>query len=125
MSAEYTPPILLDNGGIELDATPDFEGDLELVATLEGMHVAYLRPVDQIALRDLLNRLHPTSLQAALDAIKALPHEDYCCTKGCPGFGLATCGKVFTYGDECDGSECSCFMSGPLRAIRNALGEDA
>lgn len=60
-------------------------------------------------------------LLAALDGVLALPHEDYCCTKGCPGFGLATCGKVSKYGDWCDGSECSCFMSGPIAAITKAL----
>ena len=64
-------------------------------------------------------------LHAALDAIEALPHEDYCCTKGCPGFGLAMCGKVDAENIHCDGSECSCFMSGPLRAIKEALGDDA
>jgi len=63
-------------------------------------------------------------LIAAVEAVVGLPHEDYCCTKGCPGFGLATCGKVHKYGDECDGSECSCFMSGPLRALTQALGGD-
>lgn len=62
-------------------------------------------------------------LHAALDAVEALPHEDYCCTKGCPGYGLATCGKVRGYGDHCDGSECSCFMRGPLDAIQSALRE--
>lgn len=64
-------------------------------------------------------------LLAAVKAVTALPHEDYCCTKGCPGFGLATCGKVHKNGDECDGSECSCFMSGPLRAIESALRDEA
>ena len=64
-------------------------------------------------------------LLAAVKAVTALPHEDYCCTKGCPGFGLATCGKVHKNGDECDGSECSCFMSGPLRAIEAALRGEA
>ncbi|MDQ0100474.1 hypothetical protein J2T10_000093 [Paenarthrobacter nicotinovorans] len=62
-------------------------------------------------------------LLAAVQAVAELPHEDYCCTKGCPGFGLATCGNVHKSGDECDGSECSCFMSGPLRAIESALSE--
>ena len=58
MSAEYTPPIELGGGAVEIDTTPDHDGDLE-VCTRDGDHVAYLRPADQIVLRDLLNRLHP------------------------------------------------------------------
>lgn len=54
----YTPPIALDGGSIEIDTSPDFEGDLE-VWDREGAHVAYLRAADQIVLRDLLNRIHP------------------------------------------------------------------
>lgn len=65
-----------------------------------------------------------SKLLAAVESIIALPHEDYCCTKGCPGFGLATCGKVHKNGDECDGKECSCFLSGPLNAVAAALGSD-
>jgi hypothetical protein len=56
--SDYTPPIWLDSGSLEIDTTPDHDGDLE-VCTTEGDHVAYLRPADQIILRDLLNRIHP------------------------------------------------------------------
>ena len=72
---KYTPPITFDNGGIELDTTPDSDGDLELVTTLEGMHVGYLRPADQIALRDFMNRLHPTEPKQITTAeeLDALP----------------------------------------------------
>ena len=72
---EYTPPITLDNGGIELDTTPDSEGDLELITTLEDMHVGYLRLADQLILRDLLNRLHPQEPRTITTAeeLDALP----------------------------------------------------
>lgn len=77
MSTEYTPPIQLDNGGIELDTTPDHEGDLELIATMEDMHVAYLRPADQVAVRDLMNKLHPPQPRTVntVEELEALPNE--------------------------------------------------
>lgn len=88
MSTEYRPPITLDNGGIELDTTPDSEGDLELIATLEDMHVAYLRPADQIALRDLLNRLHPPQPRtvSTVEELDALPVGAVVRTAGGDGF---------------------------------------
>lgn len=75
MSAEYTPPLLLDSGRVELDSTPDSDGDLELIATMEDMHVAYLRPSDQLAVRDLLNRLHPPKPRTVttMEELDALP----------------------------------------------------
>jgi len=55
---EYTPPMELDGGTIEIDTTPDFDGDIE-ITNRDGDHIVYLKPADQIALRDLLNRIHP------------------------------------------------------------------
>lgn len=77
MRTEYAPPITLDNGRAELDTIPDSDGDLELIATLEDVHVAYLRPADQIVLRDLLNRLHPMELRTVttVEELDALPFE--------------------------------------------------
>lgn len=60
-------------------------------------------------------------LVAALRAVLALRHEDYCCTLGCPGGGW--CGLPMD--QFCDATRCSCFMAGPIRAIAAALGEDA
>lgn len=59
-------------------------------------------------------------LAAALRAVLALRHEDYCCTLGCPGGGW--CGLPVD--QFCDGTRCSCFMAGPIRAIAVTLGED-
>ena len=86
----------------------------------EKRYVAF--DVDKRDVQFIANaRTDTARLLAALDGVLALPHEDYCCTKGCPGFGLAMCGKVFRPGDACDGSECSCYMSGPIAAITQAL----
>jgi hypothetical protein len=66
----------------------------------------------------------PTDMAALLGAVRAvlaLPHEDYCCTKGCPGYGNASCGQAVVPGYACDGRKCTCFMSGPIAAINAAL----
>lgn len=57
---QYTPPMELDGGTIEIDTTPDHDGDLE-ITNRDGDHIVYLKPVDQIELRDLLNRIHPVT----------------------------------------------------------------
>lgn len=58
----------------------------------------------------------------ALANIAALPHEDYCCTKGCPGYGLACC-RPLARGEHCTGTECTCFLATPLRLIEQAFGQ--
>jgi hypothetical protein len=65
---DYTEPIWLDSGSMEVDTTPDGDGDLE-VCDRSGEHVAYLREADQIALRDALNRIHPDPRLAAVAAV--------------------------------------------------------
>lgn len=64
--SDYTPPIMLDSGSMEIDTTPDGDGDLE-VCTTDGGHIAYLRPADQIVLRDLLLKIHPLPAPAAVE----------------------------------------------------------
>lgn len=58
--SDYTPPITL--GTFEIDTTPDSDGDLEIY-TPDGDHFAYLRPADQVALQDLLNRFIPQTVE--------------------------------------------------------------
>jgi regulator of replication initiation timing len=48
------------------------------------------------------------------DRIRALAHEDYCCTKGCPGPGQSCCPA--SAGGACDG-RCHCFLEPVLRVI--------
>jgi N-acetylglutamate synthase-like GNAT family acetyltransferase len=47
--------------------------------------------------------------QKALDAIRHLPHEDWCCAKGCAGEGFCA---------GCAGTEADCkCLVGELRAV--------
>jgi hypothetical protein len=89
--SDYTPPITL--GTVEIDTTPDHDGDLEIY-TPDGDHFAYLTRPDQIALRDLLNKLHPQHDGPALHLLTPYSKEAKCGNVGgvhLTGRGDVTC----------------------------------
>lgn len=64
----------------------------ELRATIPEQQQLYRAPYDAAA-------SEAEALRARLAAVEAIPHEDFCCAKGCPGEGFCT---------GCEGGEADC-----------------
>lgn len=56
--------------------------------------------------------------ESKLKQIVNLPHEDFCCTLGCAGHGMALCGETNDRGRECTGARCTCSLRMPLIIIQ-------